>query len=147
MNTYIEVKNNHRKQTFWQIVTPLVISALIIIAVAVFVVILTTRDASGAFNEKWASISLIYLSLPAIVFLLVLLAILIGLIYIIGKLYRALPRYAAALYAFLRDINRLTNTASDKITRPVIFINSRLTGISVLNKKSPEELTRSPRSL
>jgi hypothetical protein len=131
----MDTKQKHRKASFWQIWFPLGISCILFIASAVFVVILTARDTTGQFNTKWASISITYLSLPALFLALLILILLIGLIYLFARLYQILPEYLLKAREIFGLINQYTHMISERITKPVIVINSKASGWATLFKK------------
>lgn len=133
-------KKNHKKESFWQIWIPLTISVLIVIAVAVFVVLSTTRDLSGNFNVKWSSISLVYLSLPALFGSLIFFILLCLIIYLIAKIYTLLPIYSQKALEFLNITAKNARLGSDKITKPLILLNSKVTGIAAIFDRKKEEI-------
>lgn len=134
----MDMRKKHRKQTFWQVWFPLAITILIFLFLAVFVVILTAGDQTGNFNTKWASISLVYLSIPALISALIILVLLIATIYLAGKLYIILPEYSLKALDFLKKVSSALRMASDRISMPIIFVNSRMTALSVLFRRKSE---------
>jgi len=131
----MDTKQKHRKATFWQIWFPLVISCILFITAAVFVVLLTARDTTGQFNTKWASISITYLSLPTLLVAFLVLILLIGMIYLIARMYQILPDFFLKAREIFELISQYTSSVSDQITKPIIMINSKASGLAALFKK------------
>ncbi len=130
-----QIKISHKKKSLWQIWLPLAVSIVVMLVLCVFVVLLTARDASGDFPLKWSSISIIFMSFPAMLFSLLFLALLIGVIYLLIKLYAILPHYAHQLRSILKKIGAFVHMACDRVTAPIISVNSSYTGFSTLFKK------------
>jgi len=111
---------NHQRQFWLQIFLPMLIAVLLIIAVAVWTGIATFGQ--GGDSPRWAAISTIWLVIPVLFFSFVVLAILIGLIYLLARTLNVIPSYMAkAQYS----VNRGTSEAkrfSDMATQPVLFI-------------------------
>jgi len=122
-------KKTHRKKTFWQVWFPFLISTILIITIAVFVVLLTFNSNFGDFHMKWSSISLVFLSIPVLITAFILLALLTGLIYLVWQLYIILPVYAQIVVEFLKKVSFYTRMVGDRITSPIISANSKLTGL------------------
>jgi hypothetical protein len=126
----------HKKQTFWQIWFPLILALLIVTSLCVFTVLLTTRDASGSFNEKWAGISIVFLSIPTLIAGLFGAAILAGLIYLAAKLLYYTPIGAAKLLEFITAVRVTTRSWQDAALNPLIGIKSRWSGLTALFRKN-----------
>jgi hypothetical protein len=140
MKTPPDIRKNHKKQTLWQIWVPLIIGILIMLFLGVMAVIITTRDVSGEFNTKWASISAIYLSLPALLVAFIFLTILIGLIYLFSKLYVIIPEYLHKGLGLLYQIRDAVDRSSQTVTKPVITAKSKWQGFTTLFKKKSKRM-------
>lgn len=91
----------HRQQTFWQILFPISITALILIIVAA----LSTRSTAAQASLN-AQIALIWLLIPLMLFTLVGLALTIFLVIILVKLIHIIPEYA---YRIQINVNKVAN--------------------------------------
>lgn len=134
------MRKNHKKQTFWQIWVPLIVGILIVLFLAVLTVILTSRDISGEFNTKWASISAIYISLPALFIAFIFLAILVGLIFLFSKIHRIVPEYMQKALDILLKIRDTIHMSSDTVAKPVITVKSKWRGFTTLFKKKSNRM-------
>jgi hypothetical protein len=76
----------------WQIILPVVLAGLLLIAAAYFIVVGTFRDNGDV--SRWAAISTIWLTIPVMIEGLVWLAIFIGLAWGIGKALGFIPPYS-----------------------------------------------------
>src|SRR4030067_653884 len=71
----------HKREVFWQITIPVVIGAVIVLAIA-SMVILATATGSGNVSD-WADASLILMILPTMLMVFILMLILAGPVYLI----------------------------------------------------------------
>ncbi len=108
----------HRKQRWWQILLPFLLTALIVLGGAALAAF--GGGAGGA--RLWADISLIWLILPALFFALLCLAAVIGLIYLLARLSRAVPPVTAKVQFFSRRVANGTRQAADKAVQPVVWL-------------------------
>ena len=136
----MQTKTTHRKDTFWQIWLPLIVSVLLILALAVVIVVSTVRDTSGDFNTKWSSISLVYLSLPTLLLALIVLILLAGLIYLLVRLYQWIPGFSLRVTDFMNQVSYYARLVCDKSVSPIVFVRSKYAGLNaILKKTKPEE--------
>lgn len=112
----------HRRQFWLQIFLPVLLPILIIIAVAV----LTSISALSGTGDpsRWAAISTIWLVIPAMMFGLLLLATLVGLVYLLARGLDVLPSYTSLAQYYVNRVASSIKHFSDKATKPVIFLNS-----------------------
>jgi hypothetical protein len=127
----------HKKQTFWQIWVPLIACLLIFIFLAVLVILFTTRDVTGDFNTKWAGISIVFLSLPAIFTSFIFLVIICALIYLTAKIISQTPAFGQKILRFFYQVQNFVMHWGDKAVKPVVIIKSKWHGFSrIFAKKS-----------
>jgi hypothetical protein len=123
----------HRKQRVTKIIMPVVISTLVFIGFIVWVSIATFNQ--GGDVGRWAAISTIWIIIPVMVVGLVVLALLIGLIYLMARAIGGLPYYTgiAQDYVFIAEgyIKRAANIA----VKPIIAINGWLETIKAFFEK------------
>jgi len=81
----------HRRQVTRQVILPVALSALAMIALIVLISVATFRD-NGEVG-RWAAISTIWIVIPIIATGLIGLLVLIGLIYLMARLLGILPTY------------------------------------------------------
>jgi hypothetical protein len=123
----------HRREVFWQITFPLILTLLILLGLAAFVIYTGFQGAGSV--SRWADISLIWLLLPAVVVTLVVLLILIGLVYLISKLLGVFPGYARLVQNYFHLAQVRTRSIADKVVEPVLKLRSLKAGADVLRKK------------
>lgn len=123
----------HRKQRMTQIILPVVISALVFIGFIIWVS-LATFNQSGDVG-RWAAISTIWIIIPIMLAGLIVLALLVGLIYLMARAIGGLPYYTgmAQDYVFIAEgyIKRAANMA----VKPIIAINGWLETIKAFFEK------------
>lgn len=93
----------HRKEMTWQIVVPIVLTFVVLMAVIVLISLATFR--SNGDVERWAAISTIWIVIPIMIGLLIFIALLIGIVYLLAKLLHITPKYTgiAQDYVFLAE--------------------------------------------
>lgn len=103
----------HRKQTMQQIVLPMILAAVLMVAFVVWICIATFRD-NGEVG-RWAAISTIWIALPILLAGLITMAILGGLVYLMMRLLGILPTYTGMAQDYVQlgalYIQRFTEAA------------------------------------
>ncbi len=111
----------HRKQMMQQIILPVVVVSVLLIALVLWIIFLT---ANGNQNVgRWASISAIWITLPILLAGLITLAILGGLVYLMMRLLGILPTYTGLAQDYVQlgalYIQRFTEAA----VKPVFAVD------------------------
>jgi hypothetical protein len=120
-------QREHKKQVLWQITVPFVLGALLFLALMVLVI--TGGDAQ---ITQWGHISLIWLILPSMLFVLIMLAIFGGLLYGVVRLNNALPGIMRKVQGFFWRLKYHVEKVSDKTVEPVIKTESSRAGMRAL---------------
>lgn len=107
----------HRRQVAWQILVPMILAGLLLISAAVLVW-------AGAFPgngdvARWAAISTIWLTLPVMLGALVLLALFIGLAYLLGRAAGFIPPYTLKAQLFTTRMVAAAHRVEQVGRRPV----------------------------
>ena len=108
----------HRKQLMWQIILPIVLTTLLIIAGIVLINIATFRD--GGDVARWAAVSTIWIVIPIMIGMLIFLAILGGLVYLMAKLLNITPMYTGQAQDFVHKIAGYIKRGADAVVKPVL---------------------------
>ena len=108
----------HRKQLTTQIVLPMVISTLVLIGVIVLISLATFKSDGDV--GRWAAISTIWIVIPILLAGLIVLAILVGLIYLMARALGALPHYTSIAQDYVRIAQNYIIRCADMIAKPVI---------------------------
>src|SRR5512140_1430038 len=88
----------HRRQTAWQILVPMIVAGLVLVA-AIYLLVAGTFQGNGDV-DRWAAISTIWLTIPVMIGALVMLAVVIGMAYLIGRLAGFIPPYTLQAQLF-----------------------------------------------
>jgi hypothetical protein len=112
----------HRKQRTGQIILPVVLAAILFIALIVLVNIATFRDNGDV--GRWAAISTMWIVIPACIMGFVFLALLGGLIYLLGRLLGVAPTYTGKAQDFVHKLAIRIRRAADMTAKPIIAVNS-----------------------
>lgn len=112
----------HRKEVWWQITFPLILAGLLLALLVAGVI----WAAAGANDEvgRWASVSLIWLILPALVFALLGLGVVAGLTYLVSKLLGVLPGYARLAQDGVASLGQKASRVTDALVAPALKLKS-----------------------
>lgn len=127
-NVYFEPPPNleHRKQKVWQIWVPLGIAIALMLALLVWAALATAGN--PVVGMEWAAISIVFLSLPAMLIGLIILVVLAGLIFLVSKLLGVLPYYSLIARTFVYRTGAKLINLTNALAKPVVFINGLWAG-------------------
>ena len=128
----------HRKQVWQQILFPIILAILIFIAVIVLTSIATFRN-NGEVG-RWAAMSEIWLVIPLIIIGLILLALLIGIIYLLMRLTNLIPPYSYQAQVIFHRIESGAKTIEKIAHKPVILFQDLGEVIKTAIKKAQERM-------
>ena len=117
-----ESYKKHRTQLVWQIILPMVLTAILFIALVVLINIATFRDKADV--GRWAAVSTIWISIPIIIVSFLLLAILVGIAYLLIRLLQITPIYTGKAQDFAYKVAAYARRAADAAVKPIIFLDS-----------------------
>ena len=116
-----ESYRRHRKQRTSQILLPIVLTALLFVAMVVLVNLATFRDNGDV--GRWAAISTIWIVIPVCIMGFVFLALLGGLVYLMGRLLGIAPTYTGKAQDFVHKLAIRIRLAADMVVKPIFAIN------------------------
>ena len=116
-----ESYKRHRRQRASQIILPAVLVTLVFIALVVLV-ILSTANGTGDVG-RWAAVSTIWISVPVCAMGLVFLALLGGMVYLMGRLLGVAPRYTNKAQNFVHKLEIRIRRLADTAVKPVFAVN------------------------
>lgn len=99
----------HRKQRNTQVILPVILSALLMIGMVVLISFATFKSDGDV--GRWAAISTIWIIIPILLAGLIVLALLIGGIYLMARALGALPHYTA-LHRIMPTRHAATSSAA-----------------------------------
>lgn len=115
-----ESYQRHRSQRTWQIILPVVLAAIVFIALIVLVSLAAIRGTGDV--ARWAAVATIWISVPAILFGLIVFLLLAGFVYLKMRLLRIAPIYTGKAQDFVYRLSGAVKRAADAAARPVIFL-------------------------
>jgi len=121
--THLSYKK-HRKERTTQIILPMVLTVILIIALIVLINIATFRD--GGDVERWAAVSTIWIVIPIMIGMLIFLVILGGLIYLLARLLNITPTYTGMAQNYVRKAAVYIKQGADAVVKPVIQLKGFL---------------------
>lgn len=117
----------HRKQRTTQIILPVIISALLMVGLIVLISFSTFN--SGGDVSRWAAISTIWIIIPLLLVGLILLAVLVGLIYLMARALSALPYYTGIAQDYVYIARGYIIRGADMVAKPVIALEGFIENI------------------
>lgn len=115
-----ESYRNHRRQLFWQIILPIALTVILCLALIVLINIAAFRN--GGDVARWAAVSTIWIVIPIMIGLVIVLALLAGLVYLMAKLLRVMPRYTGLAQEYVHKAALSIKRGADAVVKPVFFI-------------------------
>ncbi len=125
---------NHRRQLWRQIILPLSLAALLVIAVAALAGVATFGK--GDDSPRWAAISTIWLVIPLMGFGLLFLVILFGSIYLLARALQVIPPYSAKAQYYVNRAVSETRRISDLSVKPILFLEGLFASLKTLFRRS-----------
>jgi hypothetical protein len=114
----------HRKQVMRQIILPVLLSALVLVAIVTWVGFATFNQ--GGDVGRWAAISTMWVSGFILFGGLITFAILAGLIYGMWRLLNALPYYTGIAQDYIFIARSYIIRGADMVSKPIIALNGWL---------------------
>lgn len=108
----------HKRETTRQILLPVILSSILILALFVLVAYSTFTPSGDV--ERWAAISTIWIVIPLMFFLLIFLGILVALIYGLQRLLKATPDYTRLAQEYVLMITTKIQWYAAEISNRVI---------------------------
>jgi hypothetical protein len=107
---------DHRCQRFWQIIFPIVLVSLVIGSTGGYLAVVPETG-----TRNWADISIIWLIIPIMLFGTVILATLVGLVYLLTKLHKGTEKAASKVQYYFNRMKKITIRVSDTAVRPIMW--------------------------
>lgn len=116
-----ESYRNHRRQLFWQILLPIMLTALLCLGLIVLINIAAFRN--GGDVARWAAVSTIWIVIPIMIGLIIVLALLAGLVYLMAKLLRVTPTYTGLAQEYVHKAALYIKRGADAVVKPIFLID------------------------
>jgi energy-coupling factor transporter transmembrane protein EcfT len=116
-----ESYRRHRQQRTSQIILPAVLGALVFVALVVLVIIATVNGTGDV--GRWAAISTIWIAIPTCLMGFIFLALLGGMVYVMGRLLGVAPTYTGKAQDFIHKLAIRIRLIADKVVKPVFAVN------------------------
>jgi hypothetical protein len=125
----------HRREYRQQILLPILLTTLVLVALGTLLIIATFAwDGDAA---RWSAVSTIWLSIPVLIIGVLLLAVLVGIIYLLARIGRILPPYSSQAQQVFWLIEGNTKKFADGLAHPVVFLKGIAASLqAALAKKS-----------
>ena len=116
-----ESYQRHRKQRVSQIILPIMLAAILFVAVVVLLVIATANGNNNV--AHWAEVSSIWIAIPTCVMAFIVLALLGGFVYLMGQLLGVAPRYTGKAQDFVHKLGIHIRRVADMTVKPIFAVN------------------------
>jgi len=116
-----ESYKKHRRDLAWQIILPVALSALVIVALIVLINIATFNE--GGDVARWAAISTIWIVIPVMLAGLILLALLVALVYGMKRLLDVAPTYTGMAQDYVHIAAGYIKRGAEMAVKPVLFLD------------------------
>ena len=123
----------HRKQVVWQVILPVVVASLLIVALIVLINVATFSQ--GGDVARWAAISTMWIAIPIMFGLLIFLALMVGLVYLMKKLLGITPTYTGMAQDYTYIAESYIKRATEALVKPVLQLNGILASINAFFEK------------
>lgn len=136
----------HRRQAFWQITLPVLVGSLLLLLALVGVILTASGASSGEQVQRWANISLIWLILPNLVFVVLATAFFTAILYLVTRLLAVVPGYAHLVQIFFLRVNLRVRAFDVAIVRPLLKAKGLTAALrqvckSIKKQTSQEDIT------
>jgi MFS superfamily sulfate permease-like transporter len=111
----------------WQITLPLVLGVVVVLALAVLAGLAGEAEAS-----LWADISVIFLLIPTMLVALLFLLLVAGLIYVLLRLLKILPRYGLIAQNFVYKVEHRARSGANLAAEPILRYHSFVAAVRTL---------------
>ena len=128
-----ESYKRHRKELMWQIILPVALTSLLLIALIVLISVATFRNNGDV--DRWAAVSTIWIVIPIMIGLLIFTALLGGLVYLMMRLLNITPTYTGLAQDYVYIAQGYIKRAAEAIVQPVLQLNGILAGILTFFEK------------
>jgi len=112
----------------WQIVLPIVLTTLLLIALIVLINIATFRDNGDV--ARWAAVSTIWIVIPIMIGLVIVLALLVGTVYMLARLLNVTPTYTGMAQDYVHKAALYIKRAADAVVKPVLQFEGIMASIN-----------------
>lgn len=116
-----ESYRRHRRQRTRQVILPVILAAILFVAAVVLISIATFRDNGDV--GRWAAISTMWIAIPVCLMGFVFLALLGGMIYLMGRLLGVAPTYTGRAQDFVHKLAIRIRRFADMAVKPVFSIH------------------------
>jgi len=123
----------HRKQRIWQIVMPVILACILLIALIVLINIATFRDNGDV--ARWAAVSTIMIVVPIMIGMFLFLVLLVGIAYLLGRLLGITPRYTGLAQDYVYRAAAMIKRALDALVKQIIEMQGVLASIREFFKR------------
>jgi len=117
----------HRRQVMRQVILPVVLASLVMVGMIVLISYATFNQ--GGDVGRWAAISTMWILIPVMAAGILLLAVLIGLIYLLALALGYLPHYSAIAQDYVFKARGYIIRGANMIVKPILALDGWLENI------------------
>ena len=117
-----ESYKRHRKQLTTQIILPVLLAAILCLALVILINLATFRGNGDV--GRWADIATMWIAIPVMIASFMFLAVLAGLVYLLARVLGIAPIYTNLAQNFVQKIMIRIRLIADAIAKPIINLDS-----------------------
>jgi hypothetical protein len=119
----------HKRQHFWQILTPILLVIVLILVAGGFVI-----GTEAGQTRLWADVATIWLVAPLMLFALLCMTVLGGMIYAVARLTQIMPRYTLQAQNIALRLMAGVKRGADVAVKPVVWLEQVRAALKLLFK-------------
>ncbi len=119
-----ESYKKHRREVRNRIILPMLFAT--VLTIGLFVLVGYAAFGNGADVARWSAVATILMSLPALVVLLIIFALVVLMIYGMNRLLKSMPKYTGMVQDYAYYLSGRVVQINKQITAPVIQIKAWL---------------------
>jgi len=123
----------HRRERNWQIIFPIVLTFILLIAL--IGVIWSATFYNNGDVARWAAVSTIVIVIPIMIGMLIVLALLAGLVYLLAKLLNITPMYTGIVQDYVYLAESYIKRGTELIVKQVLEIQGVIASIHEFFRK------------
>jgi hypothetical protein len=116
-----ESYRRHRTQRTSQIILPIILAAILLVALVMFIIVATANGTGDV--GRWAAVSTMWIAIPTCIIGFTFLAVLLGLVYLMRRLLGVAPTYTGKAQDVVHKLAIRIRRVADMVVKPVFAVN------------------------
>jgi hypothetical protein len=126
----------HRRELWTQVLLPIFLASVLLLGTVAVASVSALRGTGDV--ARWAAISTVWLAIPSMMLELVLLATVVAMIYLVGRVVHLIPRYSWRAQRLLNRVETTTKRGAEMVRRPTSAVRALATFVKGRLERKPE---------